>query len=356
MAKNSKWYESKEMRLNNKLNTIIIKFPHFARDYITTKRVRLTTNTLIIYAYAIQSFLNFLLESESKENDSGITIHDLKVDEMKMVGTQELMAYEKYLQQESNVSDYDNSYRTIAYKFSILKGLYNHMRSKDWINKNPFDNYKVSGYKEKNDCNHLSVEEVQDLFQSIIDLSNCKSDHQAAYLKKSQLRDYTILLLILNTGIRVSECQGLDIQDIDLSEDRLVVARGRQKQSYIYFNDKVCDVLRNYLLYRKQMETKFPDEAALFLSIRRTRISVRAIQKLVSKVAAMDIKEKSVTPRMLRNTYGVELYKETKDVQLVGAVLGCPTNAEKYAEQAKPNKRNAANAVTLSERISESKD
>ncbi len=198
MTKDSQWYESKEMKLNNKLNTIIIKFPHFARDYITTKRVRLTTNTLIIYAYAIQSFLNFLLGS--KENDSGITIHDLKVDEMKMVGTQELMAYEKYLQQESNVSDYDNSYRTIAYKFSILKGLYNHMRSKDWINKNPFDNYKVSGYKEKNDCNHLLVEEVQDLFQSIIDLSNCKSDHLAAYLKKSQLRDYTILLLILNTG------------------------------------------------------------------------------------------------------------------------------------------------------------
>lgn len=103
------------------------------------------------------------------------------------------------------------------------------------------------------------------------------------------------------------------------------------------------------------METKFSEETALFLSMRRTRISIRAIQKLVSKVAAMDIKEKSVTPRMLRNTYGVELYKETKDVQLVGAVLGCPTNAEKYAEQAKPNKRNAANAVTLSERISESK-
>ncbi len=353
MSKNSKWYESKETRLNNKLETIIMDFPYFARDYITVKRTRLTTNTLVIYAYTIQSFLNFLLKS--KGNNSGIIIHDLKVDDMKMVGVQELKAYEKYLQQESNVSNYNNSYRTIAYKFSILKGLYNHMRSKGRINQNPFDGYKVSGRREENDCNYLSVEEVQNLFQSVIDLSNCKSEHQAAYLKKSQLRDYTILLLILNTGIRVSECQGLDIQDIDFSENRLEVARGRQNQSYVYFNDKVCDVLRSYLLYRKQMETKFSEETALFLSMRRTRISIRAIQKLVSKVAAMDIKEKSVTPRMLRNTYGVELYKETKDVQLVGAVLGCPTNAEKYAEQAKPNKRNAANAVTLSERISESK-
>ena len=116
MSKNSKWHESKETRLNNKLETIIMDFPYFARDYITVKRTRLTTNTLV--TYTIQSFLNFLLKS--KGNNSGIIIHDLKVDDMKMVGVQELKAYEKYLQQESNVSNYNNSYRTIAYKFSIL--------------------------------------------------------------------------------------------------------------------------------------------------------------------------------------------------------------------------------------------
>lgn len=344
MAKDSEWYKSKGIRLNNKLNTIIIEFPYFARSYIINKQSKLAVDTLISYAYSIQSFLKFLVETKS--DDSVKTIHDLKIDVMKTIGEQELIAYEKYLKQESKVI----TYRTLTYKFSILRGLYNYIRSKDWVKTNPFDNYRVSVQEVKKEVEHLTVEEIRKLFSSVINLSNCKSKHQAAYLEKSQMRDYTILLLILNTGIRISECQGLDIQDVDLKECRLNIVRGKSKQSYVYFNNEVCDVLKYYLAYRKQIEPKFENDPALFLSMRRTRMSIRAIQKLMLKITPTDIEDKSVTPRTLRNTYGVELYKETKDVQLVGTILGCQTKAFRYAETAKPDKRNAANAVKLSEK------
>lgn len=351
MGKDSDWYKSKERRLNNQLQTILNEIPYFAKNYILSEITRLELKTLISYGYEIEHFLNFLNQHSSKKDtvsntstSNTATLKTMELTTMAGFTGKDAEAYIQYL--------YDTSGNAmIKRSISILNNWFKYMISKGLVPSNPFSTLKKPKFKIEDNVNHLSPEEIQEIFHSVISGSG-KSSHQEAYLKKTQLRDYTILLLILNTGIRVSECQGLDINDIDTKNNKISIVRRGGKSATVYINQKVSDILRDYIQYRKNMLTKFPDEKALFLSIRRTRMTIRAIEKLVAKLAESSLQSKKVTPTILRNTYGVELYKKTNDRELVGTMLDCVSTSARYMQTDHSiTKKEAAEAVLISEEI-----
>lgn len=96
-----------------------------------------------------------------------------------------------------------------------------------------------------------------------------------------------MLTLFLGTGIRVSECVGLNISDLDFEVNGFMVTRKGGNQAILYFPDEVAEVLKEYLAQRKEIEALPGHTEALFLSLQRKRMTVRAVENMVKKYALL---------------------------------------------------------------------
>ena len=118
----------------------------------------------------------------------------------------------------------------------------------------------------------------------------------------------------------------------------------------VYFGEEVEKALRNYLPVREGITPVAGHEHALFYSIQRRRISVQAVENLVTEYASQVTTFKHITPHKLRSTYGTSLYRQTGDIYLVAEVLGhndVNTTRKHYAALDDDKKRQAASAVQL---------
>ena len=169
-------------------------------------------------------------------------------------------------------------------------------------------------------------------------------------MDKTRIRDLAILTLLLGTGIRVSECVGLNINDLDFNNARMKITRKGGYESFVYFSDEVQESLENYLDIRELQHPLEGHEDALFLSIQYKRMSVRSIELLVKKYASSSVALKKITPHKLRSTYGTSLYQETGDIYLVADVLGhkdVNTTRKHYAAIEEERRRYARDKVHL---------
>lgn len=170
-------------------------------------------------------------------------------------------------------------------------------------------------------------------------------------------RDVAILTLMLGTGIRVSECVGLDLSDVDFKEDGIRIHRKGGYEAVVYFGEEVEQALKDYLEERREIIPQEGHENALFLSLQNRRITVRAVENLVKKYASRVTSLKKITPHKLRSTYGTSLYRETGDIYLVADVLGhkdVNTTRKHYAAIEEDRRRSAANIVKLREEVPDS--
>ena len=190
-------------------------------------------------------------------------------------------------------------------------------------------------------------------FLDNVEYGNKLSAHQQAYHEKNKIRDLALLTLMLGTGIRVSECVGLDINDIDFDYDRIKVVRKGGYEAYVYFGSEARDALLDYLDERNNITAIEGHENALFLSSQKKRISVRSVENLVKKYAKITTPLKKITPHKLRSTYGTTLYQQTSDIYLVADVLGhkdVNTTKKHYADIDDWQRMKAKDAVTLREK------
>ena len=170
------------------------------------------------------------------------------------------------------------------------------------------------------------------------------------YHKKTRTRDIALLTLLLGTGIRVSECVGIDMQDINFDVNGIKIRRKGGNEAVVYSGEEVETALLDYLGERDHIIPCEGHEEALFLSLQNKRISVRAVENLVKKYASRVTTLKKITPHKLRSTYGTELYRATEDIYLVADVLGhkdVNTTRRHYAAQQDESRRRAANKVKL---------
>ena len=157
---------------------------------------------------------------------------------------------------------------------------------------------------------------------------------------------------MLGTGIRVSECVGLDIQDVDFRNNGIKIIRKGGNESIVYFGDEVEKALIDWMEERKDIEPLPGHENALFYCTQRKRMGVQAVENMVKKYARQKTTQKKITPHKLRSTYGTSLYRETGDIYLVADVLGhkdVNTTKKHYAAMDDDRRRRAASAVRLRE-------
>lgn len=235
-------------------------------------------------------------------------------------------------------------------KISSLKSFYNYFFRIEKLTTNPATLVQLPKLHEK-EIIRLDVDEVALLLDEVEQGDNL-TEKQKAFHNRTRIRDLALLTLLLGTGIRVSECVGLNLDDVDFKNGGIHIHRKGGKEVTIYFGTEVEDALLDYLDARKDITAAQGSEEALFLSLQRKRINVRSVENLVKKYAKLVTPLKKITPHKLRSTYGTNLYRETGDIYLVADVLGhsdVNTTKKHYAALEDERRRSARNAVKLRE-------
>ena len=349
--KNSNNYHDETAKENIlQLRKLQEELPRFCRQYFRGIEQTTAPRTRLAYAYDLGVFFEFLHKNNSVLSKMDITEFPLSVlDQITKADIEEYLEYLKYY--EKNGKIYTNGEQAIKRKLSALRVFYAYLYKNNRISSNPAEKVDMPKIHGKT-ITRLDINEIAD-FLDAVEYGDHLTEHQQAYHAKTKVRDLAILTLMLGTGIRVSECVGIDLNDVDFNNGRVKVTRKGGYESYVYFGDEVTDALTDYFEERKHIEPVSGHENALFLSSQRKRMSVRSVEMLVKKYSEGVIPMKHITPHKLRSTYGTELYRETGDIYLVADVLGhsdVNTTRKHYADMDEDRRRSARNRVQLREK------
>lgn len=343
-------YHDEQNRQNIiKLRAVLDTLPPFCKTFFRGIEEYTSTRTRLAYAYDIRLFFEFLHEENSVLSKTEITDYPISVlDQVTRLDIQDYLAYVSLYQKDGK--DITNDERGKARKLSALRSFYNYFYENEMIEKNPASLVPLPKRHEKAII-RLEPNEVAILLDQVEDGSKL-TKKELEYHKKTKVRDIALLTLLLGTGIRVSECVGLDISDVDFDVNGIKIRRKGGYEAVIYFGEEVETALLDYLEERERIIPAEGHENALFLSLQNRRIAVRSVENLVKKYASRVTTLKKITPHKLRSTYGTTLYRETGDIYLVADVLGhkdVNTTRRHYAAQEDARRRRAANAVQLRE-------
>ena len=338
--------DEKNVRILEKINDITVDLPmfvrRFANEYLVTKNK--APRTVLGYVGDIKVFFEYL------EKTMGIPVMQIRIQTLGSFTADDIQDYLMYLMRYNRTDP--NNQKTIresnqassrARKLSSLRALYRYLIAHNHLEKNVAELVDMPKIEEKA-ITYLEKEEVRDVLQGA-ETGGSLTEAQFRFAKSSQMRDIAILTLLLNTGIRVSEMVGIDLQDIDWNERRIKIFRKGRKEQYVYFNDPVAETLQDYIDYERK--TPSEDMSALFISRKGQRISVRAVERLVKKYTASVVPMKRITPHKLRSTFATNLYEETGDIYVTSDALGHSSleTVKKYTNLHDERRRKAAEAI-----------
>ena len=347
---NIPYYQQKDIENIKKLREMMKELPPFCTEFFRGIEPRTSTRTRIAYAYDLSVFFDFL----KKENPVFAKMErmDFKLEQLDQITVTDLEEYMEYLKYRFNEQNHEimNQERGIMRKISSLKSFYNYFFRTEKLATNPAALVRLPKLHDK-EIIRLDVDEVA-LLLDAVEQGEGLTEKQKAFHKRTRLRDLALLTLLLGTGIRVSECVGLDINDVDFKNGGIHIHRKGGKEVTVYFGSEVENALQDYLDERFGIIPEEGSEQALFLSMQRKRMNVRSVENLVKKYARQVTTTKKITPHKLRSTYGTALYQETGDIYLVADVLGhkdVNTTKKHYAALDDSRRRQAATAVKLRE-------
>lgn len=334
-----------------KLREVLRTLPSFVKDYFRAIEPTTTTKTRISYAYDIRVFFQFLIQ----ENPSfrGKDIREFTIDVLDQIQALDIEEYMEYLKVYKDQGDsyVTNGERGLKRKISALRSFYAYYFRYEMIKTNPTVLIDMPKIHDKAII-RLDADEVAMLLDYVEHCGDQLEGQKKVYYEKTKERDLALITLLLGTGIRVSECVGLDVEDIDFKNNAVKVTRKGGNEMFVYFGNEVEQALKKYLEVRDGITPVAGHEHALFYSTQRKRMGVQAVENLVKKYAGEITTTKKITPHKLRSTYGTALYQETGDIYLVADVLGhkdVNTTRKHYAALGDERRRKAASAVKLRE-------
>lgn len=342
-----KYSREQEIKNTKKMREILEDLPGFCRQYFRGIEESTGARTRLAYAYDLRVFFEFIQrENPPLKNTS---IRDFPISILERIGREDIEEYLDFLTYyEKDGQVFTNDARGKARKLSAVRSLFKYFYTSEILTKDVTALVPLPKLHEK-PIVRLDSDEVAKMLMKA-DSGAELTRSQQRFHDKTRLRDMAILTLLLGTGIRVSECVGLDLDDLDFREKGMLVHRKGGSESIVYFGDEVEAALKDYLEQRKQILPKEGHEKALFLSLQNRRITVRAVENLVKKYAGLATSLKKITPHKLRSTYGTSLYRETGDIYLVADVLGhkdVNTTRKHYAAIDEDRRKNARNIVRL---------
>lgn len=270
--------------------------------------------TVCEYLLDLRTFFRFLImrrdgSTLTSEEFEKIDIKTFGIDDVRKITTQNIIEYLMFAGFERN-----NNPSTRMRKLSALKSFFNYAYAKrHLIDSNPTVDVDAPK-KSKTLPKYLTLEECVSLLETV---NNDKDS-------KTRVRDYAIITLFLNTGMRLSELVGLNVQSFD-SELKTVKVIGKgSKERIIYLNDAARAVVIDYMRLRLDPKYIKTNEKAFFLSGRQSRISVKTVQWVVYKYLDMaGLGTRGLSVHKLRHTAATLMYQTGKvDIRVLKDILG----------------------------------
>lgn len=314
---------------------IVIEF----LNYMLTIKNK-SPKTVSEYHYDLRTFLRYLkvVKHNADENKfDEIPVADITIDDIKYIDISDLYSFMAFISRERK-----NSAVTRARKIACLKSFYKYLYTKvKLIDSNPaaeLDSPKIVKRLPK----YLKLDESISLLQSVSG-------------KKNVARDYAILVLFMNCGLRLSELVGINVGSI--RGDTLTVIGKGNKERTIYLNEACQQAIADYIAERDKIKG-IKDKKALFLSERKVRISPKTVQYLVKKyLRAAGLDADKYSPHKLRHTAATLMYKYGHvDIRALQEILGHESIAttEIYTHIDEDQLRSAVNSNPLSSVVKKS--
>jgi len=345
----SDYFKTRKRDTIARLRQIREDLPEFCDQFFIGIEPQTTELTRLNYAYDLRVFF-YYLSTVPKMFRAREPI-SFTIDDMKNVTINHFEGYLEWLTSYTYQNkECSNGERGKARKLSTVRTFFKYYFNKGLLPSNVASKISLPKLHDK-EIVRLEVDEVANMLDAV-DSGDGLTNHSKEFHEKTKQRDIALITLLLGTGIRVSECVGLNVNDIDFNSNAFTITRKGGAKSILYFGNEVADALAEYIYCEREEIKNKIDEDALFLSLQKKRICVRAVENLVKKYASIITPLKKISPHKLRSTFGTNLYRATSDIYMVADVLGhrdVNTTKKHYAAISDDNRRKAAGTVVLRE-------
>src|SRR5574344_791616 len=273
--------------------------PDFLNSFLdyTATILNKSPNTVKEYNYDLNRFLKYIkyhFKMTNQTDFNSIYINDMTLDTIKKIKLDDIHSYLFYL-----TNSFDSKPATRARKASAIRVFFNYLCQK-------------TGMLSENPALNLETPKIGKRIPKYLSLDDSKKLLFAAESEddRNKERDFAIITLFLNCGMRLSELVGINLKDVDFNDYKLNVIGKGNKERTIYLNKSCVDAINKYLAVRPKTGIKTESENALFLSERLERISNRTVQYIVKQEllrAGLDTNKYSV--HKLRHTAATLMYK-----------------------------------------------
>jgi site-specific recombinase XerD len=301
-------------------------------------------NTVKEYYFDLRTFLRFLklrykLVDDSIDFDE-ISIEDVDVDLLSRINIQDLHAYMSFTDKKRS-----NSSSTRARKVASIRSYFKYLVHRvNLLEKNPAEQLEFPKTDDRHPV-YLSLEQAENLLNTVLANNN----------ELYRTRDYAIIMLFLNCGLRLSELSSINIDKINGDDNLTVIGKGNKERT-IFLNEACVDAISDYLSVRPLS----PGEKALFLSKRKQRMSNRAIQHMIDKYfEASGLDTDVYSTHKLRHTAATLMYKHGNvDIRALQEILGheSVSTTQIYTHLDDDRLREAVKSNPLANRKRKSKD
>ena len=335
------------------LQNRVANLPGFMKEFFRGMEDQTTLLTRLGYAYDFSLFFTFLSDNIDKFEKK--LLIDFTLNDLTAINADDIERFMEFLtyyirKREGLRIHVQNEDQGKSRKLAAVRSMLLYFYKKGSIPSNPGERVDFPKIKEKS-ITRLEIDEAARLLDEV-DSGEKLTDKQREYHLRTRTRDLALITLLLGTGIRVSECVGIDVGHLDFDICGLKVVRKGGGEAIIYFNSEVEETLADYISERMEITPLPGHENALFLSLQNRRITVRAVQNLVNKYSRLVTTLKNISPHKLRSTFGTNLYMETGDIYLVAEMLGhsdVNTTRKHYAASEVDRQRRAAQQIRLRE-------
>ncbi len=341
--------QSLQQRQMEQFRRLLVQLPEICQDYFIDIEPQTSILTRINYAYDLRVFFDYA--HKTIEDLADKSPRDFTVEDLKKITSRDISYYLEYLNlytSQDTDAERMNQNQGKKRKLVAVRAFFRYLHVHGMIENNITEIVHVPKIAEK-PIVYLDADEVSELIRIVYN-GEFLSAREKKFHQKTQKRDLAIFALLLGTGIRVSECVGINRKEVNLRRNSFQVHRKGGKIMELYFGDQVRAALLPYWEEREQIEAFPGSEDALFLSLQRRRITSRAVENLVTKYARGLETLAHITPHKFRSTFGTALYRSTGDIYLVADVLGHKdVNVTKrhYASIDEKKRRDAADVVSL---------
>ena len=319
------------------INNISVEAPLYLNEYITYMRVIKGSAERTVQAYYgdICLFLKYIkmtkLSVPSDTLFENIIINDIPIETLDSLSLADIYGFLNYVSK-----DRENSSVTRARKASALKSFFKYLTVKtSYLKKNPVKDLEMPSLKKRLP-HFLTLEQSLEMLKN----SSLSGD--------DSIRNYCIITLFLNCGMRLSELVGMNIQSINFKDRTLKLLGKGNKERMIYLNDACIDALKKYINSREQPQN---EPNALFISRNGKRISKRRVQQIVEDtLKASGLDGQGLSTHKLRHTAATLMYRNGVDTLVLKDLLGHQSIAttEIYTHISDENLKQAAESSPLS--------